>query len=82
MEKSIKWKWSSGLFWEGGAAERKKNPIAISMQIFGVVSSTICGQIFYSKFYKNILVSALKSYIIKSYETNRQVYKKVIMNQK
>ena len=42
----IKQKWSSGLFWAVGAAE-KKLPTAIStlsMQLFGVVFSTFCGQ--------------------------------------
>ena len=51
-------------FWAVGAAEKEKLPIAISMQLFGVVFSTFCGQNFFFKFPKNILASAQKSYII------------------
>ena len=54
IEKFIKRKWRSVLFWAGGAAE--KNPTAISMQHFGVKISFLI-------FHKNIFESALKSYI-------------------
>ena len=67
MKEFIKRKSSSGLFWAVGAAEKNKLPTAISKQLFQVVCSTFCGQkhIFKLK-KKNILASALKSYIIKS----------------
>ena len=44
IKEFTKRKLSSGLFWAGGAAEKKKLPTAISMQLFGVVFSTFCGQ--------------------------------------
>ena len=45
IEEFIKRKWTSGLFWAVGAAAEKKNLLtAISMQLFGVVFSTFCGQ--------------------------------------
>ena len=44
----------------------KKLPTAISMQLFGVVFSTFCGQNFFLFFFLNIVGSALKSYIIKA----------------
>ena len=64
IKESIKRKWSFGLFWAVGAAEKKKLPTAISMQLFGVVFSTFCGQNKFRFFLsKNILASALKSCI-------------------
>ena len=44
IEEFIKRKWGSGLFWTVGAAEKKKLPAAISMQLYGVVSSTFSEQ--------------------------------------
>ena len=52
IKKCIKGKWSSGLFWAGGAAEKKKLPIAISMQLLGVVFSTFWVQNFFLKNWK------------------------------
>ena len=37
IKEFIKRKLNSGLFWAVGAAEKKKLPTAISMQLFGVV---------------------------------------------
>jgi hypothetical protein len=56
-------------FWAvlGSRGCREKNlPTAISMQLFEVVFSTFCGQKTYLYIFKNILASALKSYIIQS----------------
>ena len=65
IKEFIKRKWSSGLFWAVGAAEKKKLPTAISMQLFEVGFSTFCEQkTFLIFFLKDILASALKSYII------------------
>ena len=47
-----------------GAAEKKKLRTAINMKLFWGVFSTFCGQKKDFKFSKNILESALKSYII------------------
>jgi hypothetical protein len=44
--------------------KEKKLPIAISMQLFEVVFSTFCGQKENLNFFKDIVASALKSYII------------------
>jgi hypothetical protein len=42
----------------------KKLPTAISMQLFGLVFSTVCGQENIFNFEKNILASALKRYMV------------------
>ena len=52
-------------FWAVGAAEKKNLPTAISMQLFGVVFFQLfVGKKIIQIFLKNILASALKSYII------------------
>ena len=52
IKEFIKRKWSSGLFWAVGAAEKKKLPTAISMQLLEVVFSTFCGQKNIFKFFQ------------------------------
>ena len=41
IKKFIKQNWSSGLFGAVGAADKKTHPTAISMQLFGVIFSTL-----------------------------------------
>ena len=54
IEEFIKQKWSSGLFWAVGAAEKKNLPTAISMQLFGVVFSTFWGQKIIFNFFQKL----------------------------
>ena len=44
IKEFIKQKWSSGLFWAVGAAEKKKLPTAISMQLFEVFFQLFVGK--------------------------------------
>ena len=66
LDKRIyKRKWSSGLFWAVRTAEKRKRPTAMSMQLFfsGFFNFLWANFFFLLLFFKNILASALKSYI-------------------
>ena len=60
-------------------SREKKFPTAISMQ---VVFSTFCGQKIIFQFFKDILVSTLKSYIILSYVTYKKILKEIDIDKK
>ena len=54
----------SGLFWAFGAAEKKTGKEPSQLLNYATFFSTFVGKNFFKHFSKDILVSALKSYII------------------
>ena len=62
----------------------KNLPTAISVPLFGVVSSTFCGQKCFLEFYMKIFLCPhwKVGYMILSYETYEKVYKKAAITKK